>query len=123
MRILVTGASGFAGSLLVPRLLRDGHAVRALGREPARVAAALADIPSDGPTDLVPEVEIFQGDALSGEGLARAVAGVDVAYYLIHSMEPSPTDDSSSFDERDRIAAHNFADASARAGVARIVYL
>jgi uncharacterized protein YbjT (DUF2867 family) len=132
MRILVTGASGFAGSLLVPRLLADGHAVRALGRDPARVSAALAGTSAalagtspDDTTDPVPEVEILRGNALSGEGLARAVAGVDVAYYLIHSMErPSPAaGDSSRFDERDRIAAHNFAAACARASVGRIVYL
>jgi uncharacterized protein YbjT (DUF2867 family) len=123
MRILVTGASGFAGSLLVPRLVSDGHAVRALGRDPARVSAALAGSSPDDAAEIT-EVEILRGDALSGEGLARAVAGVDVAYYLIHSMErPSPADDSSSFDERDRIAAHNFADACARASVTRIVYL
>ncbi len=61
---------------------------------------------------------------LSGEGLAAALAGVDVAYYLIHSMErPSPTGGSTPFDERDRIAARNFAGAAARAGVGRIVYL
>ena len=93
MRILVTGASGFAGSLLVGRLLSDGHTVRALGRDPARVSAALAQASAsrrpfpDGATDLAGEVEVLRGDALSGEGLAAALAGVDVAYYLIHSME------------------------------------
>ena len=133
MRILVTGASGFVGSLLVPRLLAAGHAVRALGRDPARVSAALAskrvvfddarglDAPLDA-ADLLAEVEILRGDALSGEGLAAALAGVDVAYYLIHSME-RPAGEAVPFDERDRIAARNFADAAARAGVARIVYL
>jgi uncharacterized protein YbjT (DUF2867 family) len=153
MRILVTGASGFAGSLLVPRLLCAGdHTVRAFGRDPARVSAALAasaaasspSASSSSPAsssssaspdssgtarndvlDLIAtEVEIVRGDALSGEGLTAALAGVDVAYYLIHSMErPSPAGDSVSFVERDRIAARNFADAAARAGVARIVYL
>jgi uncharacterized protein YbjT (DUF2867 family) len=138
MRILVTGASGFVGSLLVPRLLSDGHAVRALGRDPARVSASLAASASgsgrsgervgrDGEhretaTNLASELEILRGDALSGEGLAAALAGVDVAYYLIHSME-RPAGEAVPFDERDRIAARNFADAAARAGVARIVYL
>jgi uncharacterized protein YbjT (DUF2867 family) len=126
MRILVTGASGFAGSLLVPRLLHDGHTVRALGRDPARVSAVLAGTLPDSAAETaeVTEVEVLRGDALSGEGLARAVAGVDVAYYLIHSMErPAAGDSMLRFDERDLIAARNFAAASARAGVSRIVYL
>ncbi len=137
MRILVTGASGFVGSLLVPRLLSDGHAVRALGRDPARVTAALArttataafsdgaSVPGTtvpGTTDLAGEVEVLRGDALSGVGLAAALAGVDVAYYLIHSME-HPSGGSMPFAERERIAADNFAEACSRAGVARIVYL
>jgi uncharacterized protein YbjT (DUF2867 family) len=141
MRILVTGASGFVGSLLVPRLLCTGHSVRALGRDPARVSAALASSAASSPSpassssssasapdraldlDLTtPEVEILRGDALSGVGLAAALAGIDVAYYLIHSME-RPAGEAVPFDERDRIAARNFADAAARAGVARIVYL
>ncbi len=128
MRILVTGASGFAGSLLVGRLLSDGHTVRALGRDPVRVSAALAQASAsrrpfaDGATDPTGEVEVLRGDAVSGEGLATALAGVDVAYYLIHSME-RPAGDPVPFDERDLLAARNFAGSCARAGVARIVYL
>jgi uncharacterized protein YbjT (DUF2867 family) len=141
MRILVTGASGFAGSLLVPRLLADGHAVRALGRDPARVSAALSGtaltststsqerpVGAGSPTGTFPqaseaaEVEVLRGDALSGAGLDAALAGVDVAYYLIHSME-RPPGDLVPFEERDLIAARNFAAACSRADVARIVYL
>jgi uncharacterized protein YbjT (DUF2867 family) len=105
MRILVTGASGFVGSLLVPRLLAEGHEVCALARDPARVTE---------------DVEVLRGDAVSGDGLDRALHRVDVAYYLIHSMERSSQ---GSFAERERIAAENFASAATRANVGRIVYL
>jgi uncharacterized protein YbjT (DUF2867 family) len=105
MRILVTGASGFVGSLLVPRLLAEGHEVCALARDPARVTE---------------DVEVLRGDAVSGVGLDRALHRVDVAYYLIHSMERSSQ---GSFAERERIAAENFAGAAIRANVGRIVYL
>jgi uncharacterized protein YbjT (DUF2867 family) len=97
MRILVTGASGFVGALLAPRLLTDGHHVRALSRDPARAGCP-------------PAIDVVRGD---------------VAYYLIHSME-SPAADSAfahSFPARERIGATNFAAAARRAGVRRIVYL
>src|SRR5271166_3788776 len=124
MRMLVTGASGFAGSLLVPRLRRDGHAVRALGRDPARVEAALARGRSGSPAGAsqAGEVRVLRGDILTGAGLAAALEGVEVAYYLIHSMESAPAE-SLSFAERERIAAERFAAAAAQAGVRRIVYL
>jgi uncharacterized protein YbjT (DUF2867 family) len=130
MRILVTGASGFVGSLLVPRLLSEGHTVRTLGRDPARVTAALAGTLPDGPANVTAEVEVLRGDALTGAGLARALDQVDVAYYLLHSMErPSmeaaaaDSHPQSSFPVREETSARNFAATCSRAGVTRIVYL
>ena len=107
MEILLTGATGFVGSLLLPVLQREGHEVRALSRHPEK----LAGLPA----------EVLRGDAVTGEGLERALRGVEVAYYLIHSMEPSPG--GVGFVERERLAAGNFAAAAQAAGVRRIVYL
>ncbi|HSZ05370.1 MAG TPA: NAD(P)H-binding protein [Solirubrobacteraceae bacterium] len=119
MRILVIGASGFAGSLLVPVLSARGHAVRALGRDPERVRAALSRTRWEWRRQ---DVDVVRADVLSGDGLARALAGVEVAYYLIHSMERTPAD-GAVFAERERVAAENFATAAAAEGVRRIVYL
>jgi uncharacterized protein YbjT (DUF2867 family) len=121
MRMLVTGASGFAGSLLLPRLSSDGHSVRALARDPSRVREALARQRTRHGAG-APEVQTIAGDVLTGAGLERALDGVEVAYYLIHSMERSRVD-RSPFAERERIAAERFAAESTRAGVRRIVYL
>jgi uncharacterized protein YbjT (DUF2867 family) len=119
MRILVTGASGFVGSLLVPRLCEDGHAVRALARYPERVPSAPAR--GEG-RSREHATEIVRGDAFTAQGLTSALADVEVAYYLIHSIERTRAGHSA-YPERDRLAAENFASAAARAGVRRIVYL
>jgi uncharacterized protein YbjT (DUF2867 family) len=109
MNILVTGATGAIGADLVPRLVGAGHAVRAFARDPARVAAS-------GLSGVV------RGDAVTGAGLDEALAGIDVAYFLIHSMETAAVGDGG-FADRDRRAAARFAAAARAAGVRRVVYL
>jgi uncharacterized protein YbjT (DUF2867 family) len=109
VRILVTGVSGYVGGSLVPRLRRDGHEVRGFARSRERVAAAGVQL-----DDLV------LGDALAGTGLAEALVGAEVAYYLIHSMEGAV---GTAFPEQERRAAERFGAAARDAGVRRIVYL
>ncbi len=102
MRILVVGASGFVGRSLVPRLVSAGHDVVAMTRRPDRYT---------GPGEAVP-ADLDHPHTLSG-----ALAGVDVAYYLAHSL------DRRDFARRDAAAATGFGTAAAGAGVRRIVYL
>lgn len=106
---LLTGASGYVGGRLAPVLLERGHAVRCLMRDPH-------------PERVPKGAEAVAGDAVSGEGLDEALEGVEVAFYLIHSMGRG-ADKDTDFAARDREAARNFGRAAKRAGVRRIVYL
>ena len=108
LQTLVTGVSGYVGAELVPRLIRDGHSVRGFARSAERVRAAGVEL-----DDLV------LGDATTGEGLDRALDGIEVAYYLIHSMEGV----GGTFVDTERRQAEAFAAAAASAGVQRIVYM
>jgi len=104
---LVTGATGYVGGRLVPRLLAAGHEVRCLTRSRAR----LRDVPWAGRTG------IAEADLLEPAALRAALDGVDVAYYFVHSLG------SPSFEDSDRRAAVNFAAAARAAGARRVVYL
>jgi uncharacterized protein YbjT (DUF2867 family) len=101
-QILVTGATGFIGSRLVPALMEAGHDVRAMTRHPETY---------NGPGDPV------RGDVGDGESLYAALEGVSIAYYLVHSL------DDPSFEQKDADAARAFARAAAVRGVAQIIYM
>jgi uncharacterized protein YbjT (DUF2867 family) len=105
---LVTGATGYVGGRLVPRLLEAGRRVRVLARDPARLAGR----------PWASQVEVVRGNVHDPATLAPALAGVEVAYYLVHSMG-----DHAAFAARDRDAARAFGQAAREAGVRRIVYL
>jgi uncharacterized protein YbjT (DUF2867 family) len=107
MRCLVTGATGYIGGRLAPRLLEAGHEVRCLSRSAAR----LRDVP------WARDVEVVEGDLSDAATLPAAFEGVDVAYFLVHSLGQND------FERRDREAARNFATAARAAGVRRIIYL
>ena len=100
--VLVTGATGFVGRRLVPALLEEGHDVRAMTRRP---------------DDYQGQGTPVAGDVSDAESLVEPLAGVDVAYYLVHSL------DDPDFERRDAEAARTFARAAADAGVQQIVYL
>jgi len=104
--ILLTGATGSIGRRLLDELLGQGFPVRSMVRSPETAA-------------LPGGTEVVRGDVLSGEGLDQATEGIDVAYYLIHSMGRSPGD----FEANDRLGAANFANAARDAGIRRIIYL
>ncbi len=107
MNVLVTGATGYIGGRLVPGLVAGGHHVRCLARDPARLEGRFE------------EVEVVRGDVFDEASLVDAMAGVDTAYYLVHSM----SDDRKDFTSSDRAAAEHFGAAARTAGVARIVFL
>lgn len=107
-RILVMGATGYIGGRLVPRLVQAGHDVRCLSRRPESL----------GGVAWAEAVEVVRGDALDPTSLRDAMEGVQVVYYLVHSIGSG-----ASFEDTDRRAAINTAAAAAAAGVGRIVYL
>lgn len=106
--VLVTGATGYIGGRLVPRLLENGYQVRCLVRDPGRL---------DG-RPWRAQVEVVAGDVLAPESLTAAMQGIDVAYYLVHSLGAG-----ADFSERDVRAAQNFGAAARSAGLKRIIYL
>ena len=109
--VLVTGATGYVGGRLVPKLLEDGHRVRVLARTPARALRY----------DWSDQVELVTGDVLDPDTLGPAFDGVDVVYYLVHSIGAGSS--GTGFAETEARAAEHVRDAAERAGLERIVYL
>ncbi|MDQ5831606.1 MAG: NAD(P)H-binding protein, partial [Actinomycetota bacterium] len=105
--VLVTGATGYIGGRLLPVLEASGIRLRCLARRPAALEPRVA-----------PTTEVVAGDLFDPASLDRALAGIGVAYYLVHSMGAR-----GDYLEKDRVAARNFGEAARRAGVRRIVYL
>ncbi len=105
--ILLTGATGYVGGRLLPLLEKQGYRVRGLARRPEVLRQKAGA-----------STEVIAGDLLDRASLEAALCGVDAAYYLVHSMGSDR-----SFEEADRTAAGNFAEAAKRAGVNRIIYL
>jgi uncharacterized protein YbjT (DUF2867 family) len=105
---LVTGATGYIGGRLVPQLLAAGFHVRVVARRPQNLSDR----------EWYDRVDVVQGDAADADSLARALSGVDVAYYLIHSLGTGED-----FESLDRRHARNFAIAARACEVSRIVYL
>ncbi|KPK83031.1 MAG: epimerase [Gemmatimonas sp. SM23_52] len=105
--ILLTGASGYVGGRLLRALERRGERVRCLARRPEYLGAKVGA-----------GTEVVRGDVLDLDSMRSALQGVDIAYYLVHSMASR-----GNFEEEDRRAAASFAKAAGQAGVKRIVYL
>ena len=106
--ILVTGATGYVGGRLVPRLLEAGYRVRCLVRDPNRLQGR----------PWLNRVEVVSGDALMEGTLTKAMQDVSVAYYLIHGRQGGKISA-----ESDLAVARNFAEAAGEAGIERIIYL
>ena len=106
LRCLVTGATGYIGGRLVPRLLESGFAVRALARNPDK----LANVPWRN------RIEVARGDLGDPQSLDAAFHDIDVIYYLVHSMGFEKD-----FAAEERRAAQNVVAAARKAGVKRIV--
>ena len=110
-KVLVTGATGYVGGRLVPRLLDAGYDVRCIVRSPKKLG--------DRPWSDHARLEIAQGDLEDVDKLTEQLAGCEAAYYLIHSMIVAGGE----YARRDREMAERFAQAAERAGVRRILYL
>ena len=104
--VLVAGATGYVGGLLLPRLEKQSVVIRCLARNPGKIRRSKET------------TQVVRGDVLDAASLDEAMQEVGTAYYLVHLMSGSKD-----FEQEDRQAARNFAAAAKKAGVRRIIYL
>lgn len=102
MKVLLTGANGYIGRRLKEKLLHENISLRLLARNPKSLSS---------------DIEVFKGNSFDVKSLEAALEGVDVAYYLIHSLQDE------NYRELDKQSAQNFLDAAIKQKVKRIVYL
>ncbi len=107
MKILLTGATGYVGGRLLKKLEFRGHAVRCLARRPEYLKGKIGS-----------SSEVAEGDLLDKDSLGRAMADIDTAFYLVHSMGTPGV-----FEDEEKRCAENFVFAAKRAGVRKIIYL
>ncbi len=114
-RMLLTGATGFVGGRLLRELLSRGLRPRCLVRSPQKLARYFPEAAG--------QLEVIRGDLTEPGSLDRALEGVQIAYYLVHSMGSRRMAEAREFARRDRQAALNFVKAATQAGLARVIYL
>jgi uncharacterized protein YbjT (DUF2867 family) len=107
VRILLTGATGYVGGRLLKKIESQGYDVRCLARHPEYLKGKIG-----------PSTELVKGDLLDADSLQNAMAGVDIAYYLVHSMQTKGV-----FEEEEMRSAVNFVTAAKKSGVRKIIYL
>lgn len=105
--VILTGATGYIGGRLLDLLEQENLHLRCITRRPEALQGRVGE-----------NTEVVAADMFDPAGLEQALAGGDIAYYLVHSMG-----NATNFEERDRVAAKNFGDAASKAGVKRIIYL
>jgi len=106
-KILLTGATGYVGGRLLKKLEADGYSVRCVARRPEYLK-----------NKINPPTEIVEGDLLNADSLEKAMAGIETAYYLVHSMGSKGT-----FEDEEKQSALNFSHAAKKAGIRKIIYL
>jgi uncharacterized protein YbjT (DUF2867 family) len=113
-RVLLLGATGFVGKRLLPELSNRNMRLRLLVRDPSKVAHLPA---AEG------DIEVVEGDLLSGKGLDEALSGIHSAYYLVHSMGGKSIFRNTEYAEKDQLSARHFISAAERSGLKRVIYL